>query len=385
MTTQATSRRRRRLPRMRVATLLVLVAAVGGPAGWYIHGARSQRLAVQALRDADAVVTYDWEWEPGRALFGGNGKQLSGWRRFLADRFGPDAVATVAAVSLQRVAGEDGSGAADEHIALVGRFRSLRELGLGTFTITEAGAATIAGLKQLEYIEIHDLLRKSAPGPILSRLGEDSPLKRLLLTRAVLVGEDFAAISRLSRLQTLLITENAAIIGDADLARLTGLGQLKSLMLSHTEITSEGLKSIGHMKLIEHIALDESSIDDLAPFLQFPMLKTLGLGDCRAGDGSISALGDMPALKSLSLGSNSLTDAGLARLRISPALQSLMLRSDSITAAGLKSIAIPQKINHIVINKSKSKITPEEAAEFNQAHPNNILHLEKWSNTYVIY
>lgn len=162
--TQPTAGRGRRRLLLILAAFLVLAAA-GVPAGRYILGVREQRRAIRALRDAGATVAYDWEWRwDAGSLRDGDG-ELPGWRRFLADRFGPDAVASVAAVSLQGAKGEDGSGAGDEQIKLLGPLESLQGLRLGTFAISEEGTAPIAGLEQLRTFVSTTPSGNPTPGP----------------------------------------------------------------------------------------------------------------------------------------------------------------------------------------------------------------------------
>lgn len=367
---QAEPRRKWRFPRLNLATMLVLVAVVGGSAGWYIHGVRVQRQAVRALLDAGATVAYDWEWDPDDAEFQGNGKELVGWRRIVAGRFGPDAVASVVAVSFDLTRGNSKGifGTADEHIAAAGRLKSLRALQLWKSPATEEGAAPIAGLRHLRILAISDLSGKSAPGGILSRFGEDSRLERLILFNVIIDDDDLSAISRLSRLETLRIFEGHGEIGDAGMEKLAGLGRLKRLELPHTRITSGGLGSLARMKSLEFIAIDSSSIDDLAPLLRLPKLRELYLGQSLVADEDFAMLAEMPALKSFSLVSNALTDAGLAHLRKAPALETLTLYGNSITAAGLEPLAAIKTLKQIVIRGSK--VLHEGVVEFANAHPN---------------
>ena len=49
-----------------VRAMMVLVLIVGGWLGWILHDAHVQRDAVQAIRNAGGMVSYEWECNSGR-------------------------------------------------------------------------------------------------------------------------------------------------------------------------------------------------------------------------------------------------------------------------------------------------------------------------------
>lgn len=49
--------------RISVRGLIVLVLIIGAGLGWIVHGVRSQREAVAAIRRDGGAVLYDWEWK----------------------------------------------------------------------------------------------------------------------------------------------------------------------------------------------------------------------------------------------------------------------------------------------------------------------------------
>lgn len=233
---------RRWIPRrLNLATLLALVAVIGGSTGWYIREVRVQRRTVQALREAGATVLYDWQWDPHSPVI--RRGELSGWRRLVADRFGPDAVASVTAVSFPIRFREV---LPDEQMELVGRLGSLRLLGLGAPPASPRGAAQIGRLERLEVFHLHDYKsrEKTNRQPILAQLAGLDALRQLVIVGGSVADEDLADISRLGGLEVLALESVIGAISDAGVARLAGLSRLQKLELKQTLVTDAGLRPL---------------------------------------------------------------------------------------------------------------------------------------------
>lgn len=249
---------RRWIPRrLNLATLLALVAAVGGSTGWYIREVRVQRRTVQALREAGATVLYDWEWAPGAPS--SRKGELSGWRRLVADRFGPDAVASVVAISF-RVGPSITT--PDEQMELVGRLGSLRSLSLGAMPASPRGAAQIGRLKRLEIIRLFDLSGKEKAGrrTALAQLTGLDALRQLVIIGGSVADEDLADISRLGGLEMLALESLIGAISDAGVARLAGLSRLQKLVLKQTLVTDAGLRLLVGLEGLKTLDVTDSFV-----------------------------------------------------------------------------------------------------------------------------
>ena len=66
---------------------MLVVLAVGGCLGWWLHLARVQRQAVAAIRAAGGSITYEWD-VPGAP-------STPGWRRWVAEHVDVDLTSNV--------------------------------------------------------------------------------------------------------------------------------------------------------------------------------------------------------------------------------------------------------------------------------------------------
>ncbi len=73
--------------RLSVRGLMLVVLAVGGCLGWWLHLARVQRQAVAAIRAAGGSITYEWD-VPGDP-------STPGWRRWVAEHVDVDLTSNV--------------------------------------------------------------------------------------------------------------------------------------------------------------------------------------------------------------------------------------------------------------------------------------------------
>jgi hypothetical protein len=367
---QEKASRRRWLPRMNLVSLLTLVAIVGASAGCYAYSIRVQRQTVAAIKAAGGWVMYDWEWETRMSTIRGGGiGALTGWRRKIADRLGYDAIASVVSVRLPAGMGQ-GNSIADYQIELIGRLKSLRLLDLtgDLVSVTEAGAAPIEGLTQLEELRIRgDAQAGSSLSPIVTRLGKLTNLKTISIEAHPANASDLAHLTGLSGLEHLGIRLSDESITDAVLESVARLARLQSLSLNRGRITDESLKHLQSMEHLRHLAISNSCIDDLSPILRLSNLESLTISDIKL-DGTASLPAPPSAkLASLTLKGEWVTDELLAQFRAFPKLEYLHLDGASVTDAGLESLA---KINEFLsIHFKDCRVTKARLADFRMAHP----------------
>jgi hypothetical protein len=111
---------------------------------------------------------------------------------------------------------------------------------------------------------------------------------------------------------------NARSAADKDLALLLPLkNQVIWLNLGRTNITGEGLKTIGQLSNLTHLNLEHTKIDD----------------------SSITQLGQLKRLTSLNLVGNNVSDAGLANLGQLTGLEKVYLYQTQVTGEGVSRLS----------------------------------------------
>jgi hypothetical protein len=273
-------------------TLLLLVLLAGGRAADEADSARRQRRAVATIERGRGSVSYDWR---DRGVAGRRLREPPG-PRWLRRLVGDDAFQDVVGVSLQtRLAYDEPLPAEDEilksladlprlrrlhldgwqevgpvldHVALpadleelhfttgdlsghglaplkpLRRLRTLHIMGVDGARLTEDGAEVLAGLTELEDLDLHDI---RASDPCLGRLGKLSRLQQLHITSFTgpseqdITDEGLASLTGLTRLVSLEILPSR--VTDRGLVHLRGLRKLGVLVLSESRVTPEGTRA----------------------------------------------------------------------------------------------------------------------------------------------
>jgi hypothetical protein len=120
--------------RLRVRGLMLVVLAVAGCLGWWLHLARVQRQAVAAIRGAGGTIWYEWDVpdDPG----------TPGWRRWVAEHVDVNLTSNVVDVLLSPRCGE-------AELAQVAQLDRLESLDVGDANMTDAGMASLGRLTRL--------------------------------------------------------------------------------------------------------------------------------------------------------------------------------------------------------------------------------------------
>jgi tRNA_anti-like/Leucine Rich repeat len=265
-------------------------------------------------------------------------------------------------------------------------------------SITDAGLAHLAGLKNLVHLEINspkvtdagmanlkdmpeitDLrlqVSKVTKAGFL-HLGSLKKLQKLTITRcAGLNAEGMAGLKGLSELGELAIlysnttTANGAV-------HLTGLKKLKRLHLS--DVADEAFKHVGALTSLEQVHLSYSGIGDagvahlasltnlelldlyathvtdegLVSLSKLSNLRDLKLIKTRVGDQGLKNLGSLPKLKVIWLTDTKVTDAGLVHLKNMTALEAIWLEECAINGPGLEHLTGLGKLQRLSFVSSK--------------------------------
>ena len=115
---------------------------------------------------------------------------------------------------------------------------------------------------------------------------------------------------------------------DGLLKQISGLPGLKELLLTNTQATDEGLRSIGKMTGLEVLYIwDGKSVTDagVSHLANLRNLKTIHINRSNLSNDSLVLLSGLPSIESLSLQANYFSDEGLARLHGEDRLKQLFI------------------------------------------------------------
>src|SRR5262245_2921580 len=226
--------------RFSLRTMLVLITALCIWLGFQVNAARRQREAVTVLRNAGAMIYFDYQVVPEspttRLTLGGKSidpDQLPpgpGWLRRL---IGDDYFRTVVAVYFDRENASIKKADLDElaklpHVSLFGF------TGSGT-DITDKHLIALSQLPRLEMLLVIDA---RINGSILASLPNPGRLKRLLLYKTEADDATLKHVETMSSLEILLLDQSH--VTDAGLVHLRNLNNLENLSLSYTNVTDAG-------------------------------------------------------------------------------------------------------------------------------------------------
>ena len=289
---------------------MVLVLAVGGGLGWFIHRATIQRDAVKAIVAATGTVGYDFQqFHYVRDLPG---------PKWLVDLVGIDFFADVVSVTIR-------TPQTDAILLQVGRLHRLKWLDAPSVQVTDAGLARLAGLP-----EIRSLSCSGAPE----------------LTDAGL-----AHLAGLGRLEALSIYGTR--IEGSGLAHLTGLKQLKYLAIG-TKTDAEW-SSLAQLIGLRNLSIETPKIGERAIFQlsRLTQLEQLAFGGESGSDAELGHLKALANLQTLQLYGPWFTDAGLAPVAEMDHISNFFVADQtSVTAAGLNHLQRQRPTLQIGVNGS---------------------------------
>ena len=186
--------------------------------------------------------------------------------------------------------------------------RGLKELTIGT-GLTDEG---IVGLRNMHSLQVLTIGPSQITGKGISVLAQLPSLHTLMLHKATLASEDdWAALGKLSALQTLSLRYLRSEVTDAHIAHLTGLQSLKELSIDAVifkdrkafismDVTDIGLGYISKLKSLERLSLRGAKITDegLQQLSELRGLKWISLQGCNVNEQSLQRLKKkLPALR----------------------------------------------------------------------------------------
>jgi len=178
---------------------------------------------------------------------------------------------------------------------------------------------------------------------------------------SAVTADDVALVGRLVTLEKLHVL-NCRTFDDAQMARLAGLGRLRSLAItnsgigddavatiaaafpdlveldlsSNVNLTGTAMRSIAALEKLERLALVQTRFNDLHArrLAKLPGLEVVDLrGAMEVGDLTLGVLGGLPRLRALKHRSPIVTDEGIEALAASGTLEALLAQDFAITDA----------------------------------------------------
>ena len=229
---------------------------------------------------------------------------------------GPTGLSHLAGLhSLEELAIQNGDPLPDADLASLESLTGLKDLhisGPPGRGVSDRGLASIGKLKQLERLQVSTETRSG-----LNHLNGLSNLQYLNVTNL-----------------NVMARGDAAKIASADELRLdlSGLTQVRELILGGLPLHDDDLAFLKHLPLLESLMIQPSSSltgASLRHLRELPELHGLwvfGLSNCTGQD--LTYLSNLPKLRELRIGGD-ITDTALASLAGPPGLNSLMVETDN--------------------------------------------------------
>lgn len=149
---------------------------------------------------------------------------------------------------------------------------------------------------------------------------------------------------------------------DADLALLANSRALLGLNFIASGLGDNGLLQISKIRQLKELHVDGTPITDAGlAHVSGLRLKSLSLSSTAVSDDGLSSLQDMRSLETLNLGDTRVTDAGLAKLHGLTSLKNLNLLDTKVTNSGVNALrnALPGlEIEHESTPLKKSRPWP---------------------------
>ena len=169
-----------------------------------------------------------------------------------------------------------------------------------------------------------------------------APLTGLPELRSVLLNETAISNQGLKTLGQLASVQNLDLrgcpVGNDGLAHLVGLKKLRALRLSGqnnmTTVDDDGMVHVAHLTSLEVLAVDFLWVSEtgLAQLDKLARLRELYLAQSTIGDDAMGLLGQFPNLKKLRISRNQVSDTGLEMLAKNARLEDLDLSENSLVS-----------------------------------------------------
>mgnify|MGYP002777989176 CR=1 FL=1 len=265
----------------------------------------------------------------------------------------------------------------DLDLAHLRTLKGLKELDLAeNEDITDAGLSYIAGLTDLEILDLSDT---EITGAGLASLKGMKKLKRLVLPYKPFSAKDLAPLAQFTELESCSIDLNTETVEKLQI--LSNCPKLKALNLPYRPLPREVYTALGKMTSLESLILlsdDKQKVTDadlallkgltnlqtlsmpraevsaagLENFKGCTRLLNLNLTGAKLNDDALKAVAGLPSLTSLVLANTPISDAGLVHLSPLTRLTNLNLTNTKITGTGLVHLKGASNLQLLMLNDS---------------------------------
>ncbi len=229
---------------------------------------------------------------------------------------------------------------------------SLKRLRVLDFSMARGEADALSRLPDMPALEELDLSRLKGPLRKLDKIpySRFTKLRNLKVIGTLFDDDDMAQVARLPALETLFV--DTTRVSDVGVQHLVGNTTLVDFSCMATEVTDEGLKSVGQLKT----------------------LQVLGLGETkRITDAGLAWLSGLSNIRSLYLPGLAITDKGLAHLRGMKELRRLVLADTPVDGSGF---AFLKEVQHLkILNLSDTRLSNSGLAAVAGNKKLQVLHL----------
>jgi N-acyl-D-aspartate/D-glutamate deacylase/Leucine-rich repeat (LRR) protein len=227
----------------------------------------------------------------------------------------------------------------DAQLAFLAPLSHLERLDLQTTEVGELGAQFLGKLTSLRELNLNHTMTSDKS---LASLKGLSNLKRLVLTNTYVEGPGLAALADLPIEE---IDLQGAPFGDAGLRELGHWKALRTLKLSYTNVSDQGLEQIAGLSSLRYldVSADDIGDDGLARLKPLTGLTELLLNYARLTDAGVANLAGLTSLEHLEMARTRLSDAGLASICKLTKLKRLNLNYTSVTDKGI--VGLPELVD----------------------------------------
>jgi hypothetical protein len=266
--TDSPSKPRRRWLRFSLRFLLLFVVVVAVPLGWKMNRVHHQRLVLAEVKKLNGQVLFDYQVTPPPQY------EPPG-PRWLKNLVGDDVFTNVHSITIDNPRATDDTlasivtlprlegvkivsdGVSDTGLLHFARAKDLTALEIGSRKLTDAGLATLTGLKRLNKLSLVLWEPKNTDAG-LSHIAELAHLEMLTIDARNVSSDALARIVKLPKLIVLFI--DSPFITDADLELMVTARELVHLHLRDTNITDLGLTHLEKMTSLGWVNLSGTKV-----------------------------------------------------------------------------------------------------------------------------
>lgn len=331
----------RRYFRFSLRTFLIAVTVLASLLGLHIRDTRTQKAAVEGIRDHGGWVRYDFQYPSGSyADSDFDAKAESPIPNWLVEKFGIDFFHSVVHVSMvytnDRGPRKDNSNYSGGAMAFVGQLPKLRILLLKWTQASDESLKHLRSLTSLEYFYVWDA--QNVGDASITYLAGNKGLRYIHIDTSKITDDSMKLFAAFPQLEGLSL--QGGRFSNKALEYISGSEQLTKLSIGLGDITVDdnGIQHVVRLRNLEELDLQGSLLTDagVEKLSALTQLKALYVGGVdpkqtqAITDRSVDALSKLK-LERLGINKSRITDDGVRKLEAMPRLTTLQLHSAEVT------------------------------------------------------